>query len=77
MASSEAQPIARREVEVSLPNASSYHVTFEEAKLLTANGDAKWISSRKVMRHQDFNIKGSWIPTQSGRNGPLVLQFQT
>ena len=70
-------PIARKEVEILTPGASSYHVSIAEAKEFVSNGNGRWNGSRQIIRHQDFNIRGTWSPKPSGRNGPLVLQMQT
>ena len=71
------QKLARKTVEVILPNGqTSYHTTLEAARSLVASKEARWRGSQLIL-FPDRNIKISWGPRQSGYAGPLVMQAQT
>jgi len=68
--------LKRGEIEAIPNGASSYIVPVREAQRLVANKEASWDGPKRIKLKQDHNVKGSWIPKQSGFAGPLVLQFQ-
>ena len=55
----------------------SYFVSLEEAKRLTASGQARWRDRSAVLRERDVSRRSAWVPRVSGLcgHGPLVLQM--
>lgn len=73
------KPLAESRVRIDTPNGSSYHVTKSIAEKKFAAGKIVFTSDRSARENYgDYRIRGDrgeWIPTRSGRFGPMVLQL--
>jgi hypothetical protein len=71
--------LAESRVRIDTPNGSSYHVARSIADKKLAAGKIVFTSERSARENYgEYKIRGDrgeWIPTRSGRFGPLVLQL--
>jgi hypothetical protein len=71
--------LAESRVRIDTPNGSSYHVTKSIAEKKLAAGKIVFTGERTAReKYGEYKIRGDggeWIPTRSGRFGPMVLQL--
>lgn len=71
--------LSESRVRIDTPFGSSYHVTKSVAEKKLAAGKIVFTGERSAREKcGDYNVRGDrceWIPTQSGRFGPTVMQL--